>query len=101
MILHWYGKLNDVQPQALTLLNMAIAHLQLKELDKAFTILESIEPKSFGKKIYLYYATVAEYHHLNNESTEASKHLGLALSHVSNGSQKKFLERKRETYELK
>ena len=95
-ILMWYKKLFEIQPSAFNLLNIAIVHLQLKNYDKSYQILQNIEPNDLEQRAYLYYGSFAEYFSLKGENKRALESLETALNLVRNEAERKFLMKKRE-----
>ncbi len=95
-ILMWYEKLYALQATSFSLLNIAFIHMQLDEMDKAYAILQEINPAQLEQRTYLYYGTFAEYYYRNNEKQLALQHIDDALQLVKNEFEKKYLLKKRK-----
>lgn len=95
-IIFWYDELNSIAPSPINLLNQSIAHLQLSNHQEAFDLLQKIKPEHLEQRAYLYYGTLAEYYRTIGDSVSAIKNIDLALSIVTNESEKKYLHKKRD-----
>ena len=98
IILKWYKSLYELQKSQSTLLNIAIVHLQLKEFDEANKVLQSIDESKLAQRSYLYFASLAEYHHLKSNQSAALENINNALRLVANDYEKKHLEHKKKSY---
>jgi len=98
IIAKYYNELINLQDNVYSKLNLAIVYLQMKELENAFEIFEQIEAKHLVQKEYLYFASLAEYHHLNKDQKQAIINIDFALSKLTNPAERKFLEEKRVIY---
>ena len=98
IILKWYNELYKIQNSDSTLLNIAIVHLQLAQFAEAKETLNQIKENDLAQRSYLYYATLAEYHHLTSEKDLALKNIQKAIEMVSNDSEKKYFESKKNEY---
>ena len=99
IILKWYNELYRLQSSHGTLLNIAIVHLQLSQFAEAEKILKQINATDLAQRSYLYYATLAEYYHLTSEKDMAIENIQKAIEMVSNHSERKYLESKRNEYQ--
>lgn len=97
-IANWYEQLLKLQPSAFTQLNLAIVYLQLNQMKKAKSVLDSIDPRYLSQKTFYFFATKAEYYHLMNNQEEAIKHIDLAIHNVINDSERQYFEFKRLDY---
>jgi len=95
LILNYYKKLFDLQPSVFNLLNIAIVKMQLGRLDKAFEILETINPKDLEQRAYLYFGTRAEYFTLKGQKSKALASIDEALKLVKNEAERDFLLKKK------
>lgn len=95
-ILSWYEALEQQHPQPLTTLNKAIVLLQLKRTTEAKSLLDTLSSETLEQRAYLLHATIAEYHLVLGEVSQACLALGKALELVNNVSEKRHLEAKRE-----
>ena len=93
-----YKELINLQENVYSKLNLAIVYLQMEELQKALRMFERINSKDLVQKEYLYFASLAEYHHLNKDKTQAIINIDFALSKLTNPAERKFLEEKRSIY---
>ena len=98
IIANYYQELLKLQENIYFKLNLAIVYLQMPELVKAKKTFEDIKPKELAQKEYLYYASLAEYYHLNKEQDQAIINIDFALSKLTNPSELKFLEGKKTLY---
>lgn len=98
IILKWYHSLYKLQASQSTLLNIAIVHIQLKDYEEARQVLNSIDAEKMAQRKYLYFATLAEYHHLKNEDLKAIFNIEKAIDLVSNEYEKKYLREKLSQY---
>lgn len=98
-IAKWYEQLYLVQYSAYTQLNLAIVYMQLNQLNKAKELLDRINPTELAQKVFLLDATRAEYYHVTQNSSEALKHIGLALKRTTNPSEKKYFMEKQKAYQ--
>ena len=100
IIAGYYQKLLKLQENVYSFLNLSIVYLQIPELEKAFEVLQGIDPKDLAQKEYLYFATLAEYHHLAKNKKESIKNIDIALDKLSNPSELAYLQSKKEKYAL-
>lgn len=99
-ILTWYEQLYEIQPAPITLLNMAVIHLQLDDLKNANKILQQITPNELEQRAYLFHGTIAEYFYKFGNAKKALIHLNQALDLVRNESEKRFLIKKKEDWSI-
>ncbi len=93
-ILSWYEALEQLHPQPLTTLNKAIVLLQLQRTTEAKSLLDTLSSNTLEQRAYLLQATIAEYHLLLGEVSQAVLALGKALELVNNVSERRYLEAK-------
>ena len=93
-ILFWYQKYYVILPSDLTLLNMAIIKIELKDYENAWEDLSQINSEKLEQRKYLYYGTLAEYYIANKKNEEAIKYMNLSIQYCSNKKEKSFLKRK-------
>ena len=98
IILEWYTKLYALQPNDTTLLNMVIVNIQLKEMNEALRLLDSIEVEKLASRQYLYHATKAEYFCKVQNIPQAIIQIDIALETVQNQSERNFLLKKKSSY---
>ena len=94
-ILHWYQRLNTLQPMPTHLLTMAVVCLQNKNYNMAKGYLSQIKPEYFEQRMYLYYATKADYYFATNNLDDTTKYIDLALNSVNNRLEKEYLQKKK------
>lgn len=94
-ILMWYQKLYELQPSPLSLLNIAIVHLQKKEFEDVYNILEKINPEDLEQRAYLYYGSYAEYFVGKGAIQKALNSIDHALQLVRNKAEQEYLLKKR------
>jgi len=94
-ILHWYQKLNMLQPMPTHVLTMAVVCIQKKDLKSANKYLIQLRQEDFAQRSYLYYGANADYCVAKNDYKEALKYLDLALKTVNNSLEKEYLIKKR------
>ncbi|RMG19266.1 MAG: sigma-70 family RNA polymerase sigma factor [Bacteroidetes bacterium] len=95
-VLELYQRLYNMQPDPLTLLNMAIVHLQLAQYPQVLDMLKLVEPTQLEQRAYLYYGLKAEYFSCTNQNQQAIKCIDQALGTVSNEAERAYLLRKRQ-----
>jgi len=98
IILKWYRALFELQNSQGTLLNIAIVHLQLQEYKEAKITLDSIDVNGMAQRSYLYFATMAEFHHSTADTKLALENIDKAIELVSNKFEKKHFEEKKAEY---
>ena len=96
-ILLWCERLYEIQPSAFARLQLASVQLQRNELETANQILRGLDPSDLGQRGYLYYGFLAEYYRKQDEIPKALACLDLAILSVSNQSEKKYLEKKKQS----
>lgn len=94
-ILMWYEKLAEIQPAAITMLNIAVVHIQRKDYQKASDILLEQDPLDLEQRGYLYYGTWAELYLHQGEYHKAIKSLEEAIRLVNNDAEKCYLTKKK------
>ena len=99
-ILMWYEQLYELQPAPITLLNMAVIHLQLNDLKNTIKLLQQITPNELEQRAYLFHGTMAEYFHKSEDPQKAIAQLNQALDLVRNESEKQFLLKKKEEWNI-
>ncbi len=99
-ILMWYEQLYEIQPAPITLLNMAVIHLQLNDLKNTIKLLDQITPNELEQRAYLFHGTLAEYFQKSGNTQKAITHLNQALDLVKNKSEKQFLLKKKEEWNV-
>lgn len=95
-ILHWYEQYVLIAPSPMLFLNLAMVHLQLKNRESTYNILNDLKEESFNQRKYLFYALWAEYHLELGENYHAIAYLQKAINHVNNCNEKKYLKIKLE-----
>jgi len=95
-ILYWYQNLQALQPMPTHLLNMAVVCMQKKDFIATKKYLKEIVPDQLAQRVYLYYATYADYYKFTQQNDKALLHLDKALVSVTNTMEKEFLAKKRE-----
>ena len=95
-ILNWTVQLYNLQPSALTATSKAFVLLQLNRHDKAYGIINTIDPLRLEQRAYLYYGTMAEYFVKTNDISKAKNYLEKAMNLVTNSAEKNYLERKKK-----
>lgn len=95
-ILKWYQQMYQLRPDPMTALNMAVVHLQLKDVRAAEELFRGIDPASLEQRSYLYYGTMAEYYLMSDETEKALSCLELALGTVKNEMEKAYLLQKKK-----
>ena len=96
-ILYWYGRLYEMYRSPFALLNKSIVLIQLKSFKEAKAILDEIDAESFENRKYLYYCTLAEYHSMRNEETQAVTYFDKAIELANNNTEKEYLIRKKKS----
>ena len=96
-ILMWYRRLHDIAPSSITELNMAVVHIQNKSYPNAYHILNDIQVDQLGQRLYLYYGCWAKYYEQVGDKASALEQYNMAISHVNNHLEKKYLKDKRAT----
>ena len=91
-----YQKMQELYPNPFTLVNMAIVKLQQNQNQKAFELLNSINPQDLQQREYLFYGTMADYYLAIGNQKTALLHLDTAIQQVSNEAEKNYLMHKRE-----
>ena len=99
-ILTWYEKLYEIQPAPITLLNMTVVQLQLENWIAAKSLLQKVNPNELEQRAYLYYGTFAELYHQTGNQEKANKNMDTALELVKNESERNFLLKKKESWNL-
>ncbi len=99
-ILHWYQKLNALQPMPIHILTMAVVCLQVKDYKGAHDYLKQITAGDFEQRAYLYYATQSDYNYAVKNNDLALYHIDMALDHVNNKLERDFLVRKKDAFLL-
>lgn len=94
-ILQWQQYLYQLQPTSSLVLSMAIVCLQNKNYPKANHYFEQLNPAKLEQRAYLFYSAKADYYTAVNNTTEALKHIDIALSKVHNDLEKDYLEKKK------
>lgn len=94
-ILQHYQKLYDWTQDKLTLLNIAIVLIQMKENDQARQLLDDINPADLEQRAYLYYGVEAEYYKNTGQAPKAIKALDVALQKVTNEAERAYLLKKK------
>ena len=94
-ILKWYKCLYELQPMPSHLLTMAVICIQKNDLDKAYSLLNDLEPKDFEQRAYLYYGAYADYYDKIKNIKKALLYNELALKNVRNDQEKFYLTKKR------
>ncbi|MEW4924288.1 sigma-70 family RNA polymerase sigma factor [Algibacter sp. 2305UL17-15] len=94
-ILHWYQCLNALRPMPSHLLTMAVICLQTKDYKLAISYLNQLKPEDLGQRCYLFYGAKADYYVAINNKKSALEHIELALKHVTNDLEKKYLQNKK------
>lgn len=93
---YWYQCLNTLQPMPIHVLTMAVVCLQNKNYTIAKTCLNDIKAEDFEQRCYLYYGTKSDYYAAINNINKAIKYINLALQHVTNTLEKRYLQKKKE-----
>ncbi|MEO9893579.1 sigma-70 family RNA polymerase sigma factor [Aurantibacter sp.] len=94
IILHYYDKLYEIQPNDFTLLNKAIVNIQLNKLQAAKEILEAIKCDKLGQRQYLYFGCWAEYYSKKGDKLTAISCYEKAIANTSNTLEKAYLKKK-------
>ena len=79
---------------------MAVVQFQLEDWVTARALLKKVTPNELEQRAYLYYGTYAELYHLTGNSQKANENLDSALELVKNESEKQFLLKKKESWNL-
>ena len=95
-ILSIYQVIYETQTTPFAAMNIAIVLLQLNREEEALAMLDTINPQKLEKRAYLYYGIKAEYYILKKEVRLAVECIDIALTQVSNRSEKKYLEEKKQ-----
>lgn len=90
-ILMWYKRLYHLHPVESVLLNIAIVHLQLNQLEKVNDTLGQINPTKLGQRKYLFFSTQAEFHVKNGEIKKAIKSYQEAIPLIINKAEKAYI----------
>jgi len=90
-IVELYHSLYELYPSENILLNKAIVHLQLKELDICKQLLDSFEAQSLEQRAYLYHATLAKYFIAIDNIIEAKSQYEIAYQLTNNNIEKQYL----------
>ncbi len=93
-ILSYYQEMYHYLPSASILLSKAIIYLQIQEAHQAKAQLEAIKIKDLEQRSYLYYATWAEFHLMENNTIKAKKMLKIAIEHCTNKFEEDYLKKK-------
>lgn len=93
-ILEWYTKLYEMQPTPFVLLNRAIVHLQLNQLQQGKKLLENLQSDDLGQRQYLYFGSLAEYYLKMDDQVLAKTYFEQAIATTSNALEKRYLEKK-------
>ncbi len=94
-ILLYYKKLQDLQPNTFTLLNIAIVELQLNNFEVVRQILDSFEASDLEQRAYLYYGCYSEYYERRGDLVLAISFLDQAILNTTNALEKRYLEKKK------
>lgn len=95
----WCEKLYEIRPMAITKLQMAVVELQRENCEQAFQFLKEMHPEDLEQRAYLYYGTLAEYYQKTGQIDRAISSLDKALTGVQNDSERKYLLKKRDSFE--
>lgn len=90
-ILMWYERLVAIQPAAITMLNIAVVHIQRKDYQKASNLLVELDPLDLEQRAYLYYGAWAELFTHQKAYAKAIKSLEEAIGLVNNEAEKSYL----------
>ena len=94
-ILSYYKKLQELQPNTFTLLNIAIVKLQLEKFESVKQILDSLSSADLEQRAYLYYGCYSEYYERRDDLMLAISFLDQAILNTTNTLEKRYLERKK------
>ena len=94
-ILHYYQRLNALQPMPAHVLTMAVVCMQNKDHGSAKVYLDQIEPQALGQRMYLYYGAKADLHYATDHFPGAIENLDKALETVTNMLEKDYLQKKK------
>ena len=100
-ILMWCERLYEIQPTPFTSLQLASVQLQRNHLEEANELLKGVDPSDLGQRGYLYYGFQAEYYRKMGDVAKAIICLDLAILTVRNHSEKKYLEKKKNSIQNK
>lgn len=97
-ILELYQELQQVEPNVMISLALAVVLLQLNKNQDALEILEQLQAENFEQRTYLFYGVMATYFKNIGACEKAVNYLGIAIEKVPNQIEKNYLMKKRDAF---
>lgn len=92
----WYEALDQLNPNPLHKLNLAVVCIELGDYSKAHRLLTVTDHSDLEQRTYLYHGLWAEYYWQTGDLSAALQAIDTALMSVNNQAEKSFLEAKKE-----